>query len=237
MCAFAGGSEQEGEKVVLQGRRGKYEIMTTSKETPRPKVTIRDAMCVNISPLLRQVDAKATEVRFVINREAKGCRTPRRNAEVEGLVRFFEEVEEWGERMHRYFVDEIFPIQVAHGLDVNGANDRTVFVSVMPLFMRQREQGKAEEDENYTGQTLVKVGRVAGAPNMGKGNPSRFLDEQKRSLGGAVFPNGVKLVTVAEANILVAMQHAQRLSHYLTAGVDYIEELVRKQLVARSGRR
>jgi hypothetical protein len=69
--AFAGASEQEGKVVVLQGRRGKYEIMTTSKDAPRPKVTIKDAVDVNISPLLRQLDAKGTQVRFGINREAK----------------------------------------------------------------------------------------------------------------------------------------------------------------------
>ncbi len=238
--AFAGASEQEG-KVVLQGRKGKYEIMTTSKEAPRPKVTIRDAMDVNISPLQRQLDAKGTEVHFAINREAKECRTPRRNPEVEDLVRFFEEVEDWGERVHRYFVSEIFLIQGGHGLDVDSANDKTVFGPVMPLFVRQEEMER-EEDKHYTGQSLVKVGRVAGIPNMGTWNLGRFLDEQKRSLGeklselAKVFPDGVKLVTVAEANILVATEHLQTLSHYLAAGVDYIEELLRKQLVAAIGK-
>jgi hypothetical protein len=236
--AFAGASEQEG-KVVLQGRRGKYEIMTTSKDAPRPKVTIRDAIDVNISPLLRWMNEKGTEVRFAIKREAKECRTPRRNAEVEGLVRFFEEAEQWGEQVHRYISKEIFPIQVGHGLDVACANDRAVFVPVVPLFIKQQ---KAEHARRSKGLTLVRVGRVADAPNMGKDNLSRFLDEHKRSMGeklgelAKVFPDGVKLVTVAEANILVATQQVQRLSHYLAAGVDYIEELLRKQLVAAIGK-
>jgi hypothetical protein len=239
--AFAGASEQEG-KVVLQGLRGKCEIMTTSKEAPRPKVTIKDAVDVNISPLLRWVDAKSTEVRFAIKREAEECRTPRRNAEVEGLVRFFEEVGQWGEQVHRYFSEEIFPIQVGHGLDVASANDRTVFVPVVPLFIRQQQEEKQGYGEgNYNGQTLVRV-RVAGAPNMGQDNLGRFLDEHKRSMDeklselAKVFPEGVKLVTVAEANMLVATEQMQRLSHYVAAGLDYIEELLRRQLVAAIGK-
>ncbi len=182
--------------------------------------------------------AERGEVRFTIKREAKECKTPRRNGEVQGLVRFFVEVEHWGEQVLRYFVDEIFPIQVGHGLDVASANDEIVFVPVVPLFVK----GEPGREEGYNGQTLVRVGQVAGAPNMGKGNVSRFLNEHKRSLGeklselAKVFPDGVKLVTVAEANILVATQHSHRLSHYLAAGVDYIEELLRKQLAAAIGK-
>ena len=110
--AFAGASEQEA-KVVLQGRRGKYEIVTMSKDAPRANVTIRDAVDVNISPLLRQMDEKGTEVGFGIKREAKECRTPRRNPQVEELVAFFERVEQWSDEVHRYLADEIFPIQTA----------------------------------------------------------------------------------------------------------------------------
>jgi hypothetical protein len=71
-------------RVVLQGRTGTVEIMTTSDKSPRPETRVVDPIEVNVTWLLR--DAAA----FKIDRSAKSCRTPRRNADVEAALRAFE---------------------------------------------------------------------------------------------------------------------------------------------------
>jgi hypothetical protein len=71
-------------RVVLQGRTGAVEIVTTSDKSPRPETRVVDPIEVNVTWLLR--DAAA----FKIDRSAKSCRTPRRNADVEAALRAFE---------------------------------------------------------------------------------------------------------------------------------------------------
>ncbi len=70
------------DQIVLQKRDGAYEIMTTSKNAPRPEVRVLDPVEVNLTWLLKHINAD-NQWDFRINRDAKSCRTPRNNEEVD----------------------------------------------------------------------------------------------------------------------------------------------------------
>jgi hypothetical protein len=73
---------------------------------------------------------------------------------------------------------------------------------------------------------------------------NRFLSEQRRSLAAKtaelskVFPTreAGKLLTQVEAGVLVIMLHVQRLGQSFADGVDYIELMLRRQLIAAVGK-
>ena len=239
LFAFAG-SDADVDKVVLQGRTCIYEAMTTSKETPRPGMVIRDPIDVNITFALHQID-KNNQFSFAIDRTADSCKTPRRNANVERAISFFEQFESFAVNVGRhYFSRNIFQFQTDHGLDLKAINDDTVFVPAIPLFIEDRGD---EADGERKAQALVAVQLSQGSDLLLSLNDiNRFLDEQKRSLSeklsdlSKVFPEPGKLIGAAEANLLVLLLHAERTTHFLVAGLDYIEEMLRAQVFAAIGK-
>ena len=69
-----------------------------------------------------------------------------------------------------------------------------------------------------------------------------FLDEEKRSFRekfdelAKQFPSGGKLITVAEANLLVVVLHSTQLAQHYHDGVNYIESMLHKQVVSAIGK-
>src|SRR5262249_30386920 len=51
-----------------------------------------------------------------------------------------------------------------------------------------------------------------------------------------VFPKDGAVITVVEASLLVILLHARQVCQALANGVDYIEDMLRKQLVAAIGK-
>ena len=51
-----------------------------------------------------------------------------------------------------------------------------------------------------------------------------------------IFPGGNKLITFTEAKLCVAVLHAKAISQHYEDGVNYIEEMLRKQLVSAIGK-
>ena len=92
-------------RVVLQGRTGSVEIITTSDRSPRPETRVVDPIEVNITWLLRDVAS------FKIDRNQKSTRTPRRNAEVDAALWAFEALHGWCARVASYFQTSVFTAQ------------------------------------------------------------------------------------------------------------------------------
>ena len=241
VSAFAGSDSED--KVVLQGRTCRYEIKRTgSKEAPRPKVAIRDAVDCNVTWLLGQVSSENV-LQFAVRREEKECRTPRRNRQAEAAIEYFERFERWCEAVHRYFTQTLFPVQTGHGLALNSVNDNTVFVPVLPVFIENKKEEESEAAAGHQGGALVSLGKERKGPVLSTSDLGLFLEEEKRSLAeknaelAKIFPDhSGQLITVAEATLLVAALHGERITHYLVAGLDFIEDMLREQVVAAIGK-
>jgi hypothetical protein len=249
LVAFAG--NDDADKVVLQGRTGEFEIVVTgSKEAPRRQVVVRDALDVNVTWLLSQVEAEGEKrvVKFAIAREAAECRTPRRNAQTDAAIEYFERFERWCESVHRYVTQTVFPVQTKHGLALGTITDESVFVPVLPIFIDKKAAAADDDDEQRAGgggeAALVKLAehRRRG-PVLSVADLTLFLDEQKRSLSekfaelAKAFPDHKgHLITASEANMLVAVLNGERITHFLVGGLDFIEDMLRAQVVAAIGK-
>jgi hypothetical protein len=205
-------------RVVLQGRTGTVEIITTTDKSPRPEVRVVDPIEVNITWLLR--DAAA----FKIDRSKKSTRTPRRNDDVEAALSSFEALHSWCARVASYFQSSVFSAQALDKLDMGSINDNGVFVPFVPLML---PPSGAE----------AKSGTLLPAQDQ-----QAFINEQKRSLEakltalGKSFADEKKLVTGAEAMLLSAAAHIQSIAVRYSHCVDYIEYMLEQQLIAAVGK-
>lgn len=71
---------------------------------------------------------------------------------------------------------------------------------------------------------------------------NQFLAEQKRGFSekfgelAKTFTDTTKLITAAEAKMMVTLLHSMQISQHFFDGVNYIESMLRKQLVAAIGK-
>ncbi|MBK6533801.1 MAG: hypothetical protein IPF99_30715 [Deltaproteobacteria bacterium] len=104
-------------------------------------------------------------------------------------------------------------------LDLAAINAAEVFVPAVPLF-----------DRGGGGEVLP-VGYLTA-----------FLDEERRSLAekrarlDAAFPHDGSVITAHEAVLLVTLLHAQDVCRHFAGGVDFIEGMLRAQLVEAIGK-
>jgi hypothetical protein len=204
--------------VVLLTRSGTIEIKTGAKTTPRPKAVARSPVDVNITWLLTHVD-EASRSSFAIDRTAKSCHTPRRNSQIEAALAELEDFDAWCGIVASYFLGTLFPAQQEHGRDLSAINDEGVFVPVVPLF--EGDHGDGVLPASYLNAFLAEE--------------RRSLAEKCRALS-VVFPKDASLISAVEAGLLVTLLHAKRVCQQFSDGVAYVEDMLRKQLVAAIGK-
>jgi hypothetical protein len=239
LLAFAGAAA-DVDCVVLQQRTGNFVIVTQTEAHPRPQVKVHDPLDVNVTWLLHAVDAGTLRTLFDIDREHKECRTPRQNPQVDEALSFFNTLYAWSNLVHDYFTQQLFPLQREHGLSIASISDESVFIPVVPLFVRHNNNQASEGGSEN--KALVVFHTASAAIIMAHADLKRFLDEQKRSIEEKrqqltkLFPQGDKLITVAEAALLVAVKHCCTLAVYFEAGVNCIESMLRAQLLEAVGK-
>ena len=218
LVAFPGTATEDA--IVVHGRAGSIELKTTQQATPRPKAVVRPPRDLNLTWLVTQLDDDGRAA-FAIDRADPGCHTPRRNPAIEAALEAFGEVSGWCADVATYFRGELFPAQQEHGLDLAAIDDRDVFVPVLPLFER-----------DPVGDEGVLPGAYANA----------FLAKQQRSLTdkcralATAFPRDASVITAVEAGLLVTLAHLRQVCAQHGAAVDYVEAMLRDQLIAAIGK-
>ena len=211
LVCYRGTGESDDDSFVVTQKEGCTEVKTPVDKAPRAEVTTRNAIDVNITPLLRKNKDTGGRQPFEIRREASSCHTPRRNAQVEQLIRTLNNLNEWCSQVHSYFTDVLFPMEQDNGLDLGALTSREVFVPVLPIMIepnapprectsptppaailtsdtsshrtsRVRRMGS----QDLTSTTGLPVGglQVSRSPEvtLGVTDIGAFLDEEARSL-------------------------------------------------------
>jgi hypothetical protein len=205
--------------IALHARQGHVTLKTAAKTMPRPATVIPDPIEVDLSWLLRHID-DAGRVVFGIDRAHPRCHTPRRNDAIAEALAALTALYDFCERVRRYFFGDLFPVQVDHGRDLGAIDDASVFVPVLPLF---------EEPRGAEGV-------------LPAAHAEAFLAEERRSLSekcralAAVFPRDNSAITAVEATMLVTLAHVQSVCRAYAGGVDFIETMLRQQLIAAIGK-
>jgi hypothetical protein len=251
------------EKITLQSRSAGCELITTVKNSPQPEVYIHPSQDMNITWLLNRINPSDGIFNFAINRAAESCRTPRRNSEIETALSVYGLFHDWCDSVKSYFL-RLFAVQQSHSLNLGSLNATGIFIPVQPLFenlesssVKKQLKEKAENDPS------AKPGSLIAPPPTVISNPddaaskhvpvvlptsdvNTFLWEQKRSISekfadlSKTFPakdaKDAKLISMAEASIVVLVLHGSILATHFQDGVEYIENMLYKQLVAAIGK-
>merc|ERR1712137_914227 len=236
LFAFQGNNMKK--KLVLQNRHGSTEIITRSDSIPKPKVSVIPAIDINISHLLQFV-SEDLQLNFSIDRTKKTCHTPRRNSEVSETLNFLGEFYSWCTNVYQYFTNRLFPVQANHGLDLKALTANEIFCPVVPLF---EENQKAITIENSPTLFTIAESGVETTSALRVADITLFLEEQMRTIKDTftklekTFPKDTSLVTFPDSKILVILLHAKFVCQSFSDGVDYIELMLRKQLVSAIGK-
>ena len=263
LFAFVGSDIES--KVVLQKNQGSTEVKTMAKDSPHPKVRIRDPIDINISWLFSQVSLER-HMEFTINKDDPKCHTPRRNPDTDKAVGHFSSLYVWARDISRYFLSTLFPVQINNNeIDMSVLNAESVFVPVIPLFESspkiQKEAAAAIEAANAEaekkaegedkgkgkegaaeGSDLFVMKKAEGSKVLPYSYTGPFLAEELRSLTEkfdqikAVLPSDSRLITFLAGRLVVTLQHAMEVGEALLNGVDYVEDMLRNQLIAAIGK-
>ncbi|MBL4848360.1 MAG: hypothetical protein JKY65_22805 [Planctomycetes bacterium] len=223
LIAFQGNAPQLG--ITLCERAGNTGLRTSTERPPRAQNVVRPVLDVDVTWLLQHVDDHS-QLAFAIGRHDPRCHTPRRNPPIEQALGAFAKFTEWSSAIGGYFRSELLPVQQEPALsdfDHGALNVKDLFSPVIPLFEGDGQGGPADSV-------------------LPMANVNAFLEEQLRCLNvkrqhlSQAFPPNDSVITVHVMHLLVALKHARQVCRDHAAGVDYVEDMLRQQLVAAIGK-
>jgi hypothetical protein len=218
LVAFQGTADSD--TVKLLARKGSIEIKTSQEVMPRRETVVRPALDVNLTWLLGHLDAESRAA-FTIDRTHRDCHTPRRNDDIDAALAAFGELSTWCHQVHTYVTGDLFPVQQEHGRDLAAITAAEVFVPVLPLFEETPREGEGAFPIEYVHAFLAEEARTL---------------ERKRQALAAAFPRDNSIITVVEAGLLVTLLHVRDVCRQHADSVDYIENMLRQQLIAAIGK-
>ena len=215
------------DQIFFRNSEENHEVKTTSKDSPRSKVSSIGPFEVNITWLLENLNDK-NQVNFKINRKDEvTCRTPRRNHEIDSARNYFYSFARWSEEIKSYLFNDLFNAPgVDTGLDKQKipSLSASIFNPSVPLF------------ESIENQQVKRETTVLPIADL-----NLFLNHQKQTFLNAfsqlenLFPaSGV--INSASAKLIAIVHHAIAIFKQLELAVDYIEHLLYTQLIAAIGK-
>ncbi len=222
---------------------------------PRPLQHIVPEVTVNITWLVQQLSDQMQLV-FAIDRRSDGCRTPRRNEEIDRALIELERLRSWSNAVANYFSRaQLFNVVSAsdwRALDGAVATAvQQLFVPVLAVF-EDRAHHTIERNPVTTAVgpgtgALVKAGPLpstteATSHALSVGDSNTFLAEQRRRLAVSAdelqkfFGASAGLVSTTEAKLLVALHHLDSCVQQFSDAVNYVEGMLYAQLEAAIGK-
>eukprot|EP00548_Thalassiothrix_antarctica_P002812 CAMPEP_0194134468 /NCGR_PEP_ID=MMETSP0152-20130528/4546_1 /TAXON_ID=1049557 /ORGANISM="Thalassiothrix antarctica, Strain L6-D1" /LENGTH=1063 /DNA_ID=CAMNT_0038830223 /DNA_START=66 /DNA_END=3257 /DNA_ORIENTATION=+ len=250
--------------IDLLARSASTTITTTgSRESPFPSHTKHSPIFHDFTWILRQMkegedDGQRRTCCFEIDRLKSGCFTPRRNDEIDDAIYFFDTLSSWFSKIRSHFTNHIEGTILAKHDPASSVNEKVapelksifdaqIFTPVLPL-MEPNNGNNIDNTTNTQGISrsllVLCTNQNSSSPLLSLGDIEFFLNEQRRSIGEAmttltaVFPSHqlMKLVTVAEASLVLFSSSVVTLFNQYQQSIEYIEEMLRSQLVTAIGK-
>jgi len=244
--AFQGNNSDDA--IKFTARRGKFEIVTTTKSQPRPVSVVHSPRDVQITWLLELLASpQSLQCAFRIDRTQKSCRTPRRNNEVYSLLSNAATLARWSESVREAF-NGLFAVQTTNALDMSAINADTIFSPIIPLFEHRlggaAAGGAAAAAPASSALVSFNPATWPADPVLPIGDVNAFIAEQKRSFAAKftdlakAFPasGAAQLISVVEAELKEKLLALPVLCQQLRDGIEFIESMLHSQLVAAIGK-
>lgn len=218
------------------------ELKSQSKKTPRPEVVV-PALCedVIISFLVKHLDFSSlpsVTPRFEIPRDSSKTKTPRRNAEVEEMWCYMTSMSRFLSSINSY-IGYIKTVRQDAGFGyLPSINVEAIFIPTLPLFVSDSDDRVQTGDADGNLTMSVKLDDMQSC--MSAANSNRLLEEEMRTLAvkkqevsDEVEGSGV--FSTEEAVCFVALEHSVQVITRWMNSLNFIEDLLHRQLVAAIG--
>eukprot|EP01032_Pedospumella_encystans_P027003 gene27003-30528_t len=250
LSAHSGVGDNPAEVIHITRSNGQLEATLRTNTAPFSDFTV-DSFDVNISWLLKHLDEAASTATFSIDRAHANCATPRQNADVPEAFKFFHSFSLFCSNV-RSNLSELYYAENRHGdglvtkFDIIAVNSDGVFNPIVPLFesvSAVTAEIDAQNEGCISNEVVVQTGEVTPSVALPQPVVNQLVQEQRRSLAAkctqvASLFTGVPSVVFGprETTLIVVLHH---LSHYFQLyrdGVDFIEHMIRQQLIAAVGK-
>eukprot|EP01064_Diplonema_japonicum_P021011 TRINITY_DN3055_c0_g1_i1.p1 TRINITY_DN3055_c0_g1~~TRINITY_DN3055_c0_g1_i1.p1 ORF type:complete len:924 (+),score=285.24 TRINITY_DN3055_c0_g1_i1:65-2773(+) len=237
LTAYCGNSPDDC--VTFFTRDSATTIMTNSENTPHSAATSKPPLETNITWLLQSLNDNL-QVHFSINRSDSACHTPRRNQDITEVLSGMHNLSSWADQIITYFRNHLWSIEQKVDLDLNTVNNTSnIFIPVLPLLENIKENTvKAIEGK----ATLVVPDDNKETLSLPASDLELFLKEERRALDEKssdiekVFPESKGLILRLDGLLVMTLKHAKGVVCTYQAAIDYLETLLRNQLISAIGK-
>ena len=227
----AGGVE---ESVSVFKSIRSVEKLTSTNHTPYAAVKLHQPLIVDISWLVQRVritsGSDVTQLRtphFAIDRLDSKCLTPMRNRDIARSMEMQLSLSEWCASVRGHYL--------ARDLAINGGNlnalDEAAAAIVHPV---HPVMYMSDQDTNHSDSSADQSGRMLATTDVQAlvAEEIAALRKQSSQVRAMFTPNGM----ADDASLLLTLRHLGLVSEAYRAGLDYIENLLRSQLVSAVGK-
>jgi len=240
LAAFCGNKPDE--PIILTKGTGTTTITSTNEDPPAPDFKVYGPLDVNITWLLQQLD-DSFNLSIIINRENEKCYTPRRNPEVDTGFEFLVSLHKWAEKVKEYFMSHLRSLSSE---SISSISTFGIFVPVIPLFDTTIDRDNIGSiPNNKKSKKLVSVISSEDCKEskviLSDLDVHNFLAEQIRTLNSSLKDtkstySRKSLVSSDGAQISLCVSHIMDICSAFGDGVDFVEEMLRKQLIKAIGK-
>jgi len=251
-------------KVTLSSRSSSMILVTQSQiRAPLPEHRECKPLDVSLDWLMKHIDTDAMTSSFRVDTQDPDTKTPRRNQQTEDAILFMRDLSGWMSGVRAYFNKCVQQdIVDKHNPAGPGARpspeDRLTrlrddgFIPVQPLMEEEGEKKRSTPVD--LDSSLVCSESIISLPanvstsqvSLSRDDMHKFLNEQVRSTNakldslGKTYPAANmpgKVLSVAEASVVVVTRHSEGIVSAYIEGVDYVEKMLSDQLVSALGKR
>jgi len=250
LCVFAGASAEDDNTITLQSRKAFATVVATrTNEAPSDRSMNEgpDIIDINLTWFLDNFcpEKKISTIR-IDRSDPKKCKTPRRNEQIESAFKFFQECSVFFLTLNGCLDEVEIGVMTEHNNDdayppLASVEPDHPFCPVLPLF---ENLGATSQSIHASEQALMSL-EEERSPLLAKADIDLLLREQSRTIVEALeairvgYPSSADathLKSEAEAKLELMCQHACALSKQYREAVDYIEHMLKEQLVAAIGK-
>mmetsp|Transcript_1429 Transcript_1429/g.3174 ORF Transcript_1429/g.3174 Transcript_1429/m.3174 type:complete len:1018 (-) Transcript_1429:117-3170(-) len=247
LFAFRGIGETEADRIPLVSRVANAELKTSSKNST-PCYVHSGACDVNITTLIKSLDPATLEPRVKIDRSSTKCKTPRRNPEVEEIMQYFRKIRDWMSTVVRHILCVFSVPTRPDRVDLSTVDVNAIFNPVIPVLDERSSEG-ADSTAAAGASSQALLSKLSSellprqSATLGVGDMNLLLQEELRTLTEQReqiferFPTAEAAIgSSRDATVFIALSHCNNVCARWEASMAYVEDMLRKQLVAAIGK-
>jgi hypothetical protein len=266
LVIFCGVSPDDESTIALQSRESSTTLIIKGTEkAPFQKVTNHPSVDLGLTWFMENVAPTKQICKFIIDRsDPQKCKTPRRNEQVDQAIQFAWDITEFSQKLARFWRTTVEKGVLGRHAPANPVAETdkkaklsalsadSLFCPILPLFENNKPPPTAGDGGSGAGhpepppRTLLALSAVQDndSPLMRVDDNDKFLAEQIRTIDEALksvrlqYPLSADgdVVSTAEATLVLMCLHAERLAAQYKDSVNYIENMLEKQLISAIGK-